>query len=216
MSIDDRAPFSTMSEWMDMSGIIWDIIIKYQDIVKYRNVEELTCSNILKALASELMRKNIYSNQEIFEVITEKLIFEINEIDTLDHPSAVLTDIKLSESMKKFQEAIVKNVDRYLVLNFEDKKMTFNEMWLECFGAEDPREGEIERDENFDNLYSIFKMELRTMESRSAMYELFRNSNFIMDDVINSIQSKLISSFQSQTYQPLVGNSLDLHLKIPG
>ena len=43
MPIDDRQPFGTMSEWMDMAGTVWETIVKYQDIVKYRNVEELMC-----------------------------------------------------------------------------------------------------------------------------------------------------------------------------
>ena len=227
MPTDHRAPFNTMSEWMDMSGTIWDTIIKYQDIVKYRNVEELMCNNLLRELVSDLMRKNIYRNQEMFQGITEKLFLEINEIDTLGHPNiiltkvmtkfdevynrhqdgclgeftdkcrndtrlkkmthicdehksnlsrliyierknhedklkfqirAVLTEIKLSESMKKFQEVIIKNVDKYLEYNVEDQKMAFEETWVECFGAEDQKEEDVERDENFDDLYSIFKI----------------------------------------------------------
>ena len=266
MATDDRAPFNTMSEWMDMSGTIWDTIIKYQDIVKYRNVEELMCSNLLRALVSELMKKNIYSNQEMFQKNTEKLLLEINEIETLFHPNiiltkvmtkfdddynmhqddclteftnkcrndtrlkkmnhicdeqksnlsrliyierknhedklkyhikAVLTEIKLSESMKMFQEAIIKNVDKYLEINVEDQKIAFEETWIECFGTDDRKEEDFERDEIFDDLYSIFKMELRTMENKPAIYELFRNLNFIMDDIINSINSELLSRFQS-------------------
>ena len=266
MPTDDRAPFNTMSEWMDMSGTIWDTIIKYQDIVKYRNVEELMCNNLLRELVSGLMRKNIYSNQEMFQGITEKLFLEINEIDTLGHPNiiltklmtkfdevynrhqddclaeftdkcrndtrlkkmthicdehksnlsrliyierknhedklkfqirAVLTEIKLSESMKKFQEVIIKNVDKYLEYNVENQKMAFEETWVECFGAEDRKEEDFERDANFDDLYSIFKMESKTMEKSSAIYELFRNMNFIMNDVIKSIHSELLIRFKS-------------------
>ena len=266
MATDDRAPFNTMSEWMDMSGTIWDTIIKYQDIVKYRNVEEMMCSNLLRALVSEIMEKNIYSNQEIFQKNTEKLLFEINGIETLLHPNttltkfmakfdvdynkhqddcltefnnrcrndtrlkkmnrvcdehrsnlsrliyierknhegklkyqikAVLTEIKLSESMKKFQEAIIKNVDKYLELNVEHQRKAFEKAWTECFGAEDREEEENERDEIFGDLYSIFKMESRTMENMSTIYELFRNLNFIMGDIISYIHFELVSRFKN-------------------
>ena len=266
MPIDDRAPFNTLSEWMDMSGTIWDTIIKYQDIVKYRNVEELMCSNLLRTLVSELMKNNINSNKEKFKEITDKLLLEINQIDTLFdfnsklaetmvqfdeeynkhqnecliefsnkcssdtrlkklnhicdehktnlsrliyierknhedklkfHIKAVLTEIKLSESMKKFQEAIIRNVDNYLELSVENQKLAFEKTWAECFGDDDPREEETERDENFNNLYSIFKMESRSMENRSTIYELFRKFNFILDDIINFIRSELFSKFQS-------------------
>ena len=84
---------------------------------------------------------------------------------------AVLTEIKLSEGMRKFLEAIIKNVDKYLELNVEHQIMAFEETWIECFGAEDRKEEEYERDEISDDLYSIFKMESRTMENKSTIYE---------------------------------------------
>ena len=106
MPVDNRAPFSTMSEWMDMSGNIWDTIIKYQDIVKYRNVEELLCSNLLRAFVSELMEKNINCNNGLFQGKTEELIDEIHLTDTLCHPNTMLAKImlKFDEVYNKYQD----------------------------------------------------------------------------------------------------------------
>ena len=266
MPIGDRAPFSTMSEWMDMSGTIWDTILKYQDTVKHRNVEELICSNLLRDLVDELMKKNIYSNQDTFQKNTDKLLAEIDEINTPSHPNtvltkimakfdedynkhqddcltvfddkcredprlkkmnhicdnqrnnlsrliyiekknhenkikyhirAVLTEIKLSESMEKFQETIIKNFDIYLTLDVESQKKAFEVTWIECFGADDEREAEFERDETFEDLYSIFKMESIAMENKSTIYELFRNYNFLMDKIIESLHSDIITRFKT-------------------
>ena len=81
MPIDDRTPFKTMSEWMDMSGIIWDSIVRYQDIVKYRNVEEILCSNELNKIVTELMKQFIYCHKQKFQERTDKLSLEIQNIE---------------------------------------------------------------------------------------------------------------------------------------
>ena len=60
--------FETMSDWLEMSGVIWDTIIKYQDIVKYRNVDEM---------------KHIISNHDEFEKITLKLTSDLKTIEEL-------------------------------------------------------------------------------------------------------------------------------------
>ena len=266
MPVGERAPFATMSEWMEMSGTIWDTIIKYQDIVKYRNVEEEVCSNILGGIVSELMETNVYLQKHIFDEITKKLLLEINATDTLSHTNliltkimikfdevfnqyqdrclngfktkcqndtklkrmshvcnesrsnlsrliymerkvyedklkfqikAVLTEIKLSESMKKFQEMIIQNVDKYLLLSVEELKTPFEDTWRECFAGVDQKEEETERDENFDNLYSVFRMESKTMENRPTIFETFRDFNFEMDTLINSLSSDICARFQN-------------------
>ena len=266
MPVGQRATFDTMNQWIEMSGTIWDTIIKYQDIVKYRNVEEEICSNILGKIVSELMETNIYLPKHIFLENTKSLLLEINAIDTLSHPNliltnimikfddvfnqyqdrcfagfdakcqtdpllkkmsyvcneprlnlsrlvymerkiyedrlkfeikAVLTEIKLSESMKKFQEIIIENVDKYLDFNVEELKIPFEETWEECFGCDDQKEEEIERDENFNDLYSMFRMESKTMENCSAIFEIFRELDFKIDDSINALKSDICTRFQT-------------------
>ena len=91
MAIDDRASFNTMSEWMDISGTIWDAIIKCQDIVTYRNVEEMMCSNFLRTLVSEIMEKNIYSKQEMFQKSPEILVLDSLKLMKSLWPSLTMT-----------------------------------------------------------------------------------------------------------------------------
>ena len=241
MPLDDRAPFKTMSEWMEMSGVIWDIIVKYQDIVKFRNVGEMVCSNKLSKAVTDILKKNITANQKEFATIVEQLIIEIKEIKSIFNKKEVLgdkmikfdetfekyhdncycefekicqndkalknmthtcdgarfnltrllyiekkhyrdklqskikvvwTDINLSELMGKFQKAIDISIDKYLDSDHEELETAFEEIWLGCFG-DDLEEEEIERNEDFDNLYSIFKMESKTMENRQEVFEIF-------------------------------------------
>ena len=97
MPLDDRAPFQTMSEWMEMAGVIWDTIIKYQDIVRYRNVDELKCSNKLDEKVTELMQNYIYCNLDRLKTLTSGLCEEINSVQ-----SEFDRDTKLSEIMNRF------------------------------------------------------------------------------------------------------------------
>ena len=265
MPIGERSPFETMNEWMEMAGTIWDTIIRYQDIVKYRNIEEEICSNILGVLIAEMTEKNLYNQRQVFLEETEKLTLEINAINTpsslnlilteimekfdlifnqfqdncltgfdnkcktepllrkMNHIcgesrsnlcrliymerksyedrlkfqiKAVLTEINLSKSMKKFQEMIVENVDKYLCLDVEDLKIAFGETWMECFGNDDQKEEETEHNESFNDLYAIFKMESNTMENSSTIFETFRNFSLQIDDLINSLKYDISTRFQ--------------------
>ena len=265
MPVDERAPFETMSEWMNMSGTIWDTIIRYQDIVKYGNVEEVMCSNMLRGINSELIVKYFNSIKPRFNALSESLFEEINAINTLSCFStivthimnkfdevfnqyqdrclaefdtkcqndsllnkmnhicsemrlnlsrliymerkcyedrfkfqikAVLTNIKISESMKKFQEKVNTNVDDYLELNVSDQKIAFAKLWKENFGYDNQYDMRTEQDEIFDNLYSIFRIESKTMEKQSNIFELFRDHNFMMNEIISVIKSDILTKFQ--------------------
>ena len=268
MPVQDRAPFETMSEWMDMSGTIWDTIIKYQDIVKYGNVEEVKGSNMLRGLVSELICKHFYSMKQRFLDLSQQLLQEINAINTLIHQNTILihtmdkfdevfnpyqdrclaefddkcqsdtllkkmihicsdsrlnlsrliymerksyenkfkiqikaisTEIQLSESMKRFQEKIIKNVDNYLELSLNEQKKLFESAWIECFGDVDISEKKTKQGENetFDNLYSIFRMESKIMEKKSDIFEIFRSHDFLMSKVIPAIESDILGNFKS-------------------
>ena len=264
MPVEERAPFETMSEWMKMSGTIWDTVIRYQDIVKYGNVEEVKCSNKLRGIVSEINMNYVKLFKQRFMEISEKLMIEINAISILSSLNiilteimnkfdevfklyqdcclaefdnkcqtdsllrkmnhicsetklnlsrliymerkiyedkfkfqirAVLTEIKTSEGMKKFQEKIIKNVDSYLESTVSEQKNIFDETWKECFGDDDKNDKEIERDGIFYNLYSIFKMESKTMEIQSNIYEFFRKHKFMMTSIISIMEQEILSGF---------------------
>ena len=55
----DGTPFNSMSEWMEMSGVVWDMIIQYQDIVRFRNIDELKCDKKLKEITEHLIEEYI-------------------------------------------------------------------------------------------------------------------------------------------------------------
>ena len=200
---------------MDISGTVWDTLMKYQDIVKYRNVEELLCNKELKEMVDELMKAHIYNEREDFNNKVEQLIGEIKQMEIYDsktlseksvlfdrifdhhrdicltkfsrhcqskaklnkvphiceeHKSnlsrliyveqkthtdklkfqidSLLTEYKIAESMKNFQEEIVKNVDNYLDKSMTEQKASFESIWKKCFRGDDKKEYEIERNEN--------------------------------------------------------------------
>ena len=257
--------FNTMSEWLEMSGVIWETIIKYQDIVKYRNVDELKSTNLLRRIVGELMSEHILCHQREFDKCAKQLISEIKGIDKLQtlyvilgdkmsrfdkvfnpyaepcliafndkcqrdpllrkmaHISedmrinlsrliyiekkkyqdklkfqikAVLTHIKQGEREAKFRETISKDVDRYLDLNVEEQTGVFESIWVDCFEDDGRKEQEIERNEDFENLYTIFKMESKTMENKQNIFELFRDFNFEMDKIIDFLQSQIHERFE--------------------
>ena len=265
LDVGERAPFKTMSEWMEMSGTIWDTIIRYQDIVKYGNMEEEKCSNMLRGIVSELMKRHIYSHKQVFRGTKEQLILEIKVISTLVHFNitltqimykfddvfnlyqdrcltdfdnkcqsdsllrkmnhicaeaklnlsrliymerkvyedkfkfhikAVLAEIEDSESTKNFHEKMDKNVNKYLSLNAQDQKRAFENIWMECSKSDNPRDNDIDQEEIFENLYSIFRMESKCMQNGSKIYELIRKYNFQMDDIINFLRADILAKFE--------------------
>ena len=98
-----------MNEWMEMSGTIWDTIIRYQDIFKYRNVEEEICSNMLREIVHEIMKKNIYCYQQTFLDLTETLTEDIQQIEILCSPNTILTNF-----MRRFDEVFERYQNRCL------------------------------------------------------------------------------------------------------
>ena len=109
----NETPFKTMSEWLEMSGVIWDTIIKYQDIVKYRNVEELKSSNKLDTIVAGLMKSTIYSKREKYENMTEELIKKIKAITRSSPTKVILEDVKkeLDILFKENQEKALKDFE---------------------------------------------------------------------------------------------------------
>ena len=265
MPLDERATFKTMSEWMEMSGVIWDIIVKYQDIVKFRNVGEMMCSNKLSKAVTDILKKNITANQKEFATVVDFLIVEIKEIKFIFNKNEVLgdkmlkfnetfekyhdkcydefdkicqkdkisknmthiceaaksnlarllyiekkyyrdklfskikvvwTDLNLSDLMGKFQKAIDVNVDKYLECNSKELETSFEKIWIDCFG-DDSKEEETERNEDFDNLYSIFKMESKTMENKQNIFEYFDKLKFDMNQVIKKLQTEILEKLES-------------------
>ena len=268
MPVCERTSFETMSEWLEISGTIWDTIIKYQDIVKYGNVEEMMCSDLLRKIISELMNKHIYAHKQEFVERTEKVSSEIREMNILGKIDDTLRDIledfgvffqpyinscltaykercqtdtllkgmnylckeyelnltrlmyvqymvyedkikfqisavkiekKIHESMKKFQEAIITNIDSYSKQSIEEQKSTFELTWADCFEDEDNCGEEVELNDTFERLYSLFKMELRAMENKTEILSTFRTENYQMENIIENIETEILVGFLGNT-----------------
>ena len=261
---DDIQPFETMEEWMDISGTVWDTLIRYQDIVKYRNVAEIICNKELKELVYELMKTHIHNEKENLNNTVDELINEINKMEITDshtlsektiifkqiftkhrdvclkefskhcgskrklikvphmceeHESnlerliyiegkthsdklkyqidSLLTENKITESMKNFQAEIVKNVDKYLTKTEAEQITSFQNIWKKCFRGDDKEEDEKERNENFKILYSNFRMESISLESETSIFHTFQDLNFQMDQIISNFKSDIITRFQN-------------------
>ena len=261
---DAKTPFNSMSEWMEMSGVIWDTIIKYQDIVKYRNTEELKCSISLRKIVNDLMTNTICRNKEEYQNITEQIILSINEFTKWNPPNMILEDVKKGldevfneyqeraltdftkkclsdpllkrmeymcdesksnlnrliymekkiyedklkdaikaklieikhkESMMMFQQDIEKNSDAYIELPIERQKEEFEKIWVGCFRNENKGEEDAEYDEKFENLYSVFMVESKTMEKKQVVYTQFRQSEFNMDKIVQELEREMLLKF---------------------
>ena len=266
---DSKTSFNTMSEWMEMSGVIWDTIVKYQDIVKYRNTDELKCSNALDKILGDILQNKIHLNKEKYQEITNKTISTIKKISKLSPPREILedverelsgvfkeneenaltefaiqcqanallrimdymcdevksnlrrliymekkiyrdkldlalkarlTDLWLKECKLKLQQTIEKNVDKYLDFSIEEQIGEFEKLWTDCF-SDGTKEEEIEYGKKFVELYSLFRMESKTMENKQTIYALFCESNFDMDTIIQDLSKCMIQRFCDKSDQ---------------
>ena len=73
--------------------------------------------------------------------------------------------------MENFQEKNSENVDHYVDLNDEEQREVFDELWIKCFSNSE-KEEEIERNDEFENLYMIFRMESKTIENKLQIFKL--------------------------------------------
>ena len=268
ISPNERPPYKTMSEWMAMSGVIWDIIVKYQDIVKHKNFQEMNCYYLLNKEITQIVDKHIRVRDHKDKFVTKKnqIIEGVEQIET-----TFKQNILLQESMNKFDEvyqehreecytnfnlfcsknnlitdtnkvcdvmrsnleklldiernyyrdeiqnkiracwydqnisdlrvklitAINKNIDINLDLNEKQLRNEYDKIWSEWSIQDLKEEEENERNKDFDDLYTLFKMESKMMENKQVIFELLVSSQFQMDKIIKELQSKIITKFQT-------------------
>ena len=78
----ERPPFTSTSDWLEMAGEIWRTIIKFQDIVKFKNLNELQLHKDLKKLVDEMMKTHFYSQKKAFREMVDKSCIEIRDFDS--------------------------------------------------------------------------------------------------------------------------------------
>ena len=77
-------PFENLSGWIQMGGNIWEICIKYQDIVMYRGLEEIAFSQKLSNIQHQLIEKEICQKQPILLNKLETVLSSIEKKYVLD------------------------------------------------------------------------------------------------------------------------------------
>ena len=85
---EERPSFTSVSEWLEMAGETWKTIIKFQDIIKFRNFSELhlhrnlNCIFTEKVLVDKLMQEHFYNKREEIGKKIEEYSKEIFEMTT--------------------------------------------------------------------------------------------------------------------------------------
>ena len=79
---EERPSFTSVSEWLEMAGETWKTIIKFQDIIKFRNFSELHLHRNLKVLEDKLMQEHFYNKKEEIGKKIEEYSKEIFEMTT--------------------------------------------------------------------------------------------------------------------------------------
>ena len=116
-------------------------------------------------------------------------------------------DQNLSQLKATLQNAINENIDINLDLNEEQLKEEYEKIWTEWSSQDLKEEEKNERNKLFDDLYTLFKMESKMMENKHAIFELFDSSNFIMNEIIQYLESTIIHKFQ--TYEAAFASKED-------
>ena len=106
-------------------------------------------------------------------------------------------DQNISDLRDKLIAAINENIDINLDHDEEQLRKEYERIWSEWSIQDLKEEEENERNKDFDDLYTLFKMESKMMENKHVIFELFVNSQFQMDKIIKDLQSEIIAKFQT-------------------
>ena len=80
---NNRPTFTSMSEWLSMAGGTWNSIIRFQDIVRYKDLNEVKHHEQLDKFVEELMESMIHSKEDELKKSLEKISNEISEMQML-------------------------------------------------------------------------------------------------------------------------------------
>ena len=112
------------------------------------------------------------------------------------HIKASLNEIKLADNKGVIFNQINENVDQCLHLDDENQRKEFEKIWAELFEDNERKEEEEDRIEDFNNLYTIFKLESKTMENKHLIFESFQSSNNDMSTIIKELNQEILCKFQ--------------------
>ena len=170
-----------------------EVFNQYQEKALTNFTEKCLSDPLLKRMgymcdeSKSNLNRLIYMEKKIYE---DKLKLAIK---------ARLINIEHSVSMLKLQEDIGANADTYIEFPIERQKEEFEKIWFGCFRSEKKEEGSVEYDEKFENLYSVFMIESKTMEKKQVVCAQFRQCKFNMDKIVQLIEGEMISRFCSES-----------------
>ena len=78
----ERPTFTSLSEWFEMAGDSWSTIIRFQDIVRFRNLTELETHDELKKLTCTLMEQHFYQLKNEIQATIDEFSEEIRMFDS--------------------------------------------------------------------------------------------------------------------------------------
>ena len=89
---NNRPTFTSMSEWLSMAGGTWNSIIRFQDIVRYKDLNEVKDHEQLDKFVEELMKSMIHSREDELKKRLEIISDEISDLQMLK-PSELKDEI---------------------------------------------------------------------------------------------------------------------------
>ena len=166
----DKPPFDNVSEWINMAGHIWETCVKYQDIVMYRDLEEVAFSGQLRNISLRVIDEEIYKKQFLFEKALETVSKEVSDIKIYSVTMNILAD-----KMEKFDE-------------------TFKPCEDECMRKFDSEEKSLSLSGQFDIVYK------QTISNLKRLIFIYRKNyedkiKFHIKDVL--LEVKIQSSMKS-------------------
>ena len=123
---EERPSFTSMSEWLEMAGETWKTIIKFQDIVKFRNFNELHLHRDLKVLVNKLMQEHFYIKKK--EISKKIAAFSDEILEMTTKTSADLMD-QIDRKIQIFEDYF-SNLSTRCILEFRTGAEDFPESQL--------------------------------------------------------------------------------------
>ena len=98
-----RLSVTSLSEWFEMAGDTWSTIMKFQDIVRYKNFKEIQTYDKLKGLIVKLMVDHFYSKKQEIQGIIDQYSNKITSFD-VENTSAEQLNDKILQQTERFDD----------------------------------------------------------------------------------------------------------------
>ena len=153
-----RLSVTSMSEWFEMAGDTWSTIIKFQDIIRYKNFKEIRTYDKLQISIAKLMKTHFYLKRKEIEEIVRRNSEEITSLDVIDTTTEQLND-KILQNIKKFEDEFRMRKERCVI----EFKLEENDVRLDSSIFKDNLE-QLEKLISKEKLDYVILLKLRSNE----------------------------------------------------